>query len=648
MLPISDSSRIAWSTHRLAGVAKGLASAGQGRIDSLCRQVLAVRSDGGNRFAGRSCLNNDGVPLQLCLSANAKGHSLRLIGDPGADLPDAEERYRASVAAVYAGLESSGSDSLTPWMDKTLAMLLPSTAAERSKYRDGFVWIAVSPEHAGLAVYIETAPLGRDGGWEAAERWLGEMLPTLGHAAPLLQHLKTNCEVASLGLEGSDPANTRAKIYFRFAVPTAVTALGIDLLASPEIVRFLETAMGSQGIDRDGLILSVGFSLATGALADVKADLCGHCLTYSDDEWIALADRCADANGIARLPLRDALATGDCGVALISLGLDVERKPRINLYLRARMRRDVPRRDELAVAARDAVHALAALQEASGRISDYDDLPVGASDQWVTAFVGLALAQAEQVLGDGVAHAAAERAADWLTRERTYEAGWGYNAITGPDADSTAMTLALLRALGRPIAPGDQCYMSESWRAEEGIATFLRHDAWGVAHWDVTPWGYLGLSAEEQSRLRGEFLKALEVNRLPNGMWRAYWWRTPLYSTFVTLEVLQALGLAEPDLPIEYGPLQIDNAFDLSCLIGIEQFRGVSNARVGDHLRAMLEWQDRDGRWPGHANLRVTEQSCYEPWNEPESGDYYKDDAGTITTAMALRVLSHRLRAEGS
>lgn len=173
------------------------------------------------------------------------------------------------------------------------------------------------------------------------------------------------------------------------------------------------------------------------------------------------------------------------------------------------------------------------------------------------------------------------------------------------------------------------------------MATYDKDDAWGTAHWDVTPLGYLGLKDEDRQQLRDGFLKGLEVNRMAGGMWRAYWWRNSFYSTFVTLEALDSLSLKEPDFAPDasFGPLKVDNAFDLACLIGIKALRSSPFEDIAPLLRLLLSWQRADGRWPGHPNLRVTDPSCYDPWLKP-IGIYYTDEAASITTATVIRVLS--------
>src|SRR5262249_15294255 len=155
-------------------------------------------------------------------------------------------------------------------------------------------------------------------------------------------------------------------------------------------------------------------------------------------------------------------------------------------------------------------------------------LPVGASDAWVTAYVGWTLAR----MPGGDERGGARRAANWLLDTRSYAAGWGYNGRTGADADSTAWALLLFRALGLQSEARDQDWLVGCWRPEGGFATYNRRDAWGVAHPDVSPVAFLALLPDRAAALRPSFLAYTLRNRLPNGTWPAYWWRTGHYSTY--------------------------------------------------------------------------------------------------------------------
>lgn len=617
------------------------------RARECCRRLLGTHDFEQDFIAGASALNNDGCPLQLCLTASREGTSLRAIGDPGAFETTPEQRYQTTTETLARVIARHGTEGLADLAKQSLDLLVPDSTAKRREYTKGFAWLAASPDQPGLAFYLEMAPLGLTAGWEAVERWLEQMLPTMASARRHLQILSKHCRVASAGLEGSTVANSRAKIYFRLLQPTGVQGLGIEMFSAPEMQTFLALAMGAFEVDCDGLVMSIGFHLQSGALADAKIDLCGHCLRHPREEWAVIVRKITDRFSLAPLDPARVFENAEHQVAFIGLGLTTLSTPRLNLYVKHGGESQIPEAEEIRGSLADSLGYLQSVQAADGSWQDYH-LPVGPSDQWVTAYAALGLALGGKSLNHPGALEAARKGALWLTRNRTYPAGWGYNGATGPDSDSTAIAIALLDELGLPVAPEDRAFLRDHWRTGEGIATYDGPNAWGMGHWDVTPWGFLGLSSQDQETYRDDFLSALSRHRLAHGFWRSYWWRNPFYSTFTTLEALRTLLLPEPLTPANANlptqPITIDNPFDLGCYIGIECLRDPSDPRIGGQLRALLNWQATDGRWGGTGNLRVTENQCYEPWNQPE-GRYYVDEKALVTTATLCRVLGHVLAA---
>jgi hypothetical protein len=305
------------------------------------------------------------------------------------------------------------------------------------------------------------------------------------------------------------------------------------------------------------------------------------------------------------------------------------------------------------VAAARAARFLIGHQSPEGWWRDYDDLPVGASDGWVTAYAGRALAGAALSGIEPAAAASARRAAAWLRDVRAYPAGWGYNARTGPDADSTAHAIALLRACEMPVAPADVAWLRARFRANGGCATYDRQDAWGVAHIDVTPVAFLALPDAARMEIASGVRGFIETCRDADGTWPAYWWRTCHYSTYwnlralATLEERSARTGHEPDASADSPPgilhptRQVESAFDLAFAVGASALADRPFAR---QLRCLLRQQHDDGSWPGAANLRVTHPSCFRPWETP-IGSLYVDTRRLLTTASVLLVLCATARA---
>lgn len=287
-----------------------------------------------------------------------------------------------------------------------------------------------------------------------------------------------------------------------------------------------------------------------------------------------------------------------------------------------------------------AAAALRDRQHGDGHWEDFA-LPVGRSDAWLTAYVGLALADHAELAEDAEARGAAARAASWLGTARGREPGWGYNGRTGTDADSTAHALLLLRRFG--IACDEAAaWLRGAWLPGGGFATYRRTDAWGVAHPCVTPIAYLALDAEAGRVLAAPFRAYALAARDADGTWPAYWWHTRHYSTLVNLLALRRLGAGiERAAPIAApgGQRAIESAFDAACVAGIAALRLGDDPITHELVALVCSLEQRGGGWPPGAGLRVTEPDCYEPWHRP-AGRVYHDVDGVFTTATVLRVLA--------
>jgi hypothetical protein len=276
-------------------------------------------------------------------------------------------------------------------------------------------------------------------------------------------------------------------------------------------------------------------------------------------------------------------------------------------------------------------------QFSDGHWEDFD-LPVGRSDGWVTAFVGLALATVDcQRTNSSAAQAAA-----WLCRQRPYPAGWGYNSITGPDSDSTGCSLLLLRTVGQSIRPEDENWLMDRWQPGGGFATYPASDGWGIAHPDVTPVAFRALSHRARHHLRSELIAYLLRSRLADGTWPAYWWRTRHYSTFLNSSLARDIGVIFPSpstlVSFEQSRMAY-SAFDTVYILANALLAfGISHP-TSALAAELLDQQESDGNWAGSENLRVMRHDTSDPWNHP-NGDLYADIENLITTASAVRILA--------
>ena len=290
-----------------------------------------------------------------------------------------------------------------------------------------------------------------------------------------------------------------------------------------------------------------------------------------------------------------------------------------------------------------AIDYLLARQAGDGHFEDYR-LPVGRSDQWITAVAGGALARAAERRARDDAAQAARRAAAWLTTTRTYPAGWGFNGTTGADADATAWTLHLLAALGITPDANDVRWLLAHHR-DGGFATYDRDDGWGVAHPDVTPVAFLALPAPAREAIAPAVARFSRASCVDDRWWPAYWWRNCHYSTYWNLRLARALGwdgVVAPPLVTDAPPHAICSSFDLVHLLGIASVGCREPALALELHRHLRAHQRSDGAWPGSDDLCVTDSRHTEPWRARIDDDRtarYVDVDAVWTTATVVSVL---------
>ena len=294
----------------------------------------------------------------------------------------------------------------------------------------------------------------------------------------------------------------------------------------------------------------------------------------------------------------------------------------------------------VAAAIARAVRYLERSQSPSGCWTDYR-LPVGPSDAWVTAYAGWSLARCARATNDAAAAAAADAAAEWLTRERPYEAGWGYNSTTGPDADSTGLAIALLDDRGRAVRDEDRRLLASMWDLDGGgFATYAgRGDAWSRPRVDVIFPAFAALPAACRTAWSGAAVGHVHAARARDGLWWGFWWAGPWYPTWTALALLDSLGTPLPAFdPAEEWPLP-RTSLEVAFLAGVLHRWNAGVLR--DHLlERLLGTQEPDGQWEGGFDLRVTDPDCDAPWERSDSGVLYRDFAATVTTASVLRMLA--------
>lgn len=298
----------------------------------LARALLAepeLELAGGR--ARRSSLNNDGTPLQLCISVGAGRRACRLIGDPASAVEDPADRLARGRAALDDLLATRG-PGLGAACARTLAMLPAGDAL--AALRHGALWLAAEVTGPGLALYT-TAGWGRDDErWQRALAWLDDVLPDPRAARDAALRVRPLTRLVACAIEGDAPARARAKLYLRPRTPLPLARMGIDLLCDPRVAELLAPLCGDAAIRADTLVYALGFSLGDGALSDAKLDVCAHCTPRPPAAWTALLAWWTDRQAHRGFEVDAALAAGTAEVAFVGLGVRVDGELRTNLYLK--------------------------------------------------------------------------------------------------------------------------------------------------------------------------------------------------------------------------------------------------------------------------------------------------------------------------
>ena len=297
-------------------------------------------------------------------------------------------------------------------------------------------------------------------------------------------------------------------------------------------------------------------------------------------------------------------------------------------------------------------------QQQSGWWKDFY-LPAGKSDEWVTAYIACHLARLKNYKTDE----ALNRAWDILQTRYRPNKGWGYNALTPADADSTSWTCLLALALGfedrLPVDMND--LMGQYFTAEGGITTYsekepIRAKTGLSADSSFGGWQMLHLCVTAAYALTGneKALDYLYQHQHTDGYWDSYWWTMPEYATSLAVEAMQQNGADKYEKAIlkaktwacNQAAHALDdnnaNGFKMSLLLNIlltgdnDNEQEKLNSRIAEYL---LNAQQEQGCWDGTAELRVPMPANTDPDNKTDSW-VVKDMNKNFTTATVLGALN--------
>jgi hypothetical protein len=303
--------------------------------ESLGRLVLALPERRPGRHGFRSTLNNDGSPMQLCVSASARRKSVRFVGDPGAFLRKPERRDKAARAALSRLLSATHSESLAPVCRRLLESIVPARLNGLNRENSSVLWLAAGLAGNRMAMYVKARWENETADWLRALAAFRSILAQPEEAESIIQDLRNKARIVSVGIEGESNAVARLKLYWRLTRPVLLSSLPVRLLGDAALTDFLRMTVRDRPLPATGLVLSTGFSISNGAIEDVKIDVCSHCLPQSPEIWLELMDRLAERYSLSPIGIHRLLITGQTEMALLGFGIDRSMERRMNVYLKA-------------------------------------------------------------------------------------------------------------------------------------------------------------------------------------------------------------------------------------------------------------------------------------------------------------------------
>ncbi len=317
----------------------------------------------------------------------------------------------------------------------------------------------------------------------------------------------------------------------------------------------------------------------------------------------------------------------------------------------------------------------------SGWWRDFNTL-AGYSDEWVTAYVGVALASSQLP----IAQNAGRRAWKLLKRRRLWSRGWGYNKRVPKDTDSTTWALHLAERTGNEgsvRARRAYRFLHRSINSEGGLPTYpgnspiriftklkrnFSFEGWCSTHPSVSA----AAANLDHLKNRDHLMHYLRAIGNEDGSWPAYWWCDNEYATHLAIRALarypdvedvqkinKATGWVlrrmdtEEHIATEDHPEGSPFASALALQILLESPQRLDDkirSRSGSILSWLLKNQIEDGSWSSSARLRIPPPNERHPerrknWSRTTlgGGSIRMDQNRLFTTATVLNALNKYL-----
>jgi hypothetical protein len=281
-----------------------------------------------------SRLNNDGSPLQVCISAGQAAISVYLIADPGSDAPDVTTHHARGLACIDRVTSGESYRAARHAIARGIAMNLPGDPAAADGLTLGTIWLGLPIQGPGVTVYLNAAWGATAAQWERVSAWLkAEGVPAV-LSQTTIDRLRTIARPAAVGLDFVPGRPLRLKVYFRLAKSAKLSTFGDPAWTSEAVCAFLQETIRGQRISPSGLTFCAEFLPEATDLAGVKVDVCAHCLGYDTRDWGRILSGTARALGTRPFQIASWNSGRDTEIAVVGVGRRFEGAIRCNLYLK--------------------------------------------------------------------------------------------------------------------------------------------------------------------------------------------------------------------------------------------------------------------------------------------------------------------------
>lgn len=286
-------------------------------------------------------------------------------------------------------------------------------------------------------------------------------------------------------------------------------------------------------------------------------------------------------------------------------------------------------------------------QSLDGAWRDFNIPGMGISDSWVSAHVGLKLAELPSPWTD-LTRKSVCAAIEYLTKKWPY--GCAYNERSPIDADSTAHVVLLLQTVRGRAPPEAIDILLEFQQSDGGFSTFcsngIRTDhSWCASHPDVTAMVVRALlSCDNTSRTANSIDRAcryMEKNRLDDQNWQSFWWNLHWYTITTWFSAKKNLGAK----PFHYRwfenkseLFECTSYLDKALLLEFSAQTGKKDIAYSIS-HDLVQNQLSNGLWPVTPILRTPRKEDMEPWKANDL--IYSDVQGIYSAATIVSSLAH-------